>query len=545
MGLSLSAEQRTVIKIFKIEEQYVIPAYQRPYSWEYDECFTLYSDIMEAFNDKESKEDYFIGNIVIAKNSAIKDKLEVIDGQQRLTTLVLFIKVLSIFAPEHKALKDCLEIEDWESDATFPRIESAIFESNDKKSLEEVLEFQQEDFETLLSNCSDKKGKLVERKCENRFQKNILFFYTWIKYYSQKNDLKDFIRYFLTQVYLLPIELEGRTPEEAREKALTIFETINNRGKELSDADIFKAKLYDKAIRVKDEEYFIDAWKDIRNNCTLQGVKIDDVFRYYSHITRGKEQKTSSEINLRHFFTRLEYSPFNTKNYKEILNDLFKIIEVIEFINQEKQQSSELAKWLQLIELYTNQLPKIVLVVYLFERGSDDRNLIEFLKRLLRYVYYEGATTRIRFEIYNIIKNISLGKEIDKYIQKNASTESLHSLGSLKNGYALLSFYVKQDRAIPNYHIDKLITYLDKNQLEQSWDKKDLEKSNNTLGNFVILDIKKKTTTIERKKLYYQKSKIEDVKSVIELLENFTYENFLKRDLQMKKSLVAFFQGHI
>ena len=114
MGLSLSAEQRTVIKIFKVEEQYIIPAYQRPYSWEYDECFTLYSDIMEAFNDKESNEDYFIGNIVIAKSSTIKDKLEVIDGQQRLTTLLLLIKVLSIFAPEHKGLKSCLEIEDWE-----------------------------------------------------------------------------------------------------------------------------------------------------------------------------------------------------------------------------------------------------------------------------------------------------------------------------------------------------------------------------------------------------------------------------------------------
>ena len=93
MGLSLSAENKTLIKIFKIEEQYIIPPYQRAYSWEYDECFTLYSDIMEAFQNKDNQEDYFIGNIVIAKSSSDKDKLEVIDGQQRLTTLLLFIKV--------------------------------------------------------------------------------------------------------------------------------------------------------------------------------------------------------------------------------------------------------------------------------------------------------------------------------------------------------------------------------------------------------------------------------------------------------------------
>lgn len=37
MGLSLSAEQKELLKIFKIEEQYIVPAYQRPYSWEYDQ----------------------------------------------------------------------------------------------------------------------------------------------------------------------------------------------------------------------------------------------------------------------------------------------------------------------------------------------------------------------------------------------------------------------------------------------------------------------------------------------------------------------------
>ncbi len=64
MTFSLSAGQKDILSIFKIEAQYVIPPYQRPYSWEYDECLQLYTDIMEAF---ASKEDYFIGNIVIAK----------------------------------------------------------------------------------------------------------------------------------------------------------------------------------------------------------------------------------------------------------------------------------------------------------------------------------------------------------------------------------------------------------------------------------------------------------------------------------------------
>lgn len=545
MGLSLSAEQKTVIKIFKIDEQYIIPAYQRPYSWEYDECFTLYSDIMESFDDKEGSEDYFIGNIVIAKSNVDKSKLEVIDGQQRLTTLLLLIKVLSIFSPEHKALRDCLEIEDWESDKTFPRIKSAIFESNDEQNLGKVLKFKKEEFEGLLKKCVNKKENFVENKCSNRFEKNIMFFYNWIKFYREKNELTDFIRYLLTQVYFLPIELEGRTAEEAREKALKIFETINNRGKELSNADIFKSKLYEKAIREKEEKEFIDGWQNLKNSCDSEAINIDDIFRYYSHVIRGREQITSSEINLRHFFTRLDYSPFNRKNYKVILDDLFKLVEVIAFLNEEKQRNSELAKWLQLIDFYTNKYPKILLVVYIFERGDEEKSLIEFSKKLVRFVYYKGSTATIKFKIYNMIKDVCLGRDIYSFIQKNVTPEQFNYAGHLKHGYALLSFYSIREKALEHYHIDRLITHLDKKFLERKWEKTKILEAANSLGNFVVLDIKKKNISIEKKKNYYKESKIKESKELITILRNFTYENFLKRDKEMKKNLVDFFSGKL
>ncbi len=541
MGLSLSAENKTLIKIFKIEEQYIIPPYQRAYSWEYDECFTLYSDIMEAFQDKDSQEDYFIGNIVIAKSSSDKDKLEVIDGQQRLTTLLLFIKVLSIYNPDHKALKDCLEIEDWESDQISPRIESEIFESDDKKNLKEVLSFDKKKFEKVLLTCINKKGLINEKKCTNRFEANIMFFYNWIKFYTQKKELRDFIKYLLTQVYLLPIELEGQTPQEAREKALKIFETINNRGRDLSDSDIFKARLYEKAGKLQEEKEFISIWREFKNRCDLQNIKIDEVFRFYSHIIRGKNNITGTEINLRHFFIRYEKSPFNEKNYKEILEDLFKVIEVIEFINQKSNQNTVLAKWLQLIIRYTNQYPMFLLVVYIFKNGFEDKNIIEFTKSLVRYIYYKGATTTIKFEIFNMISNIVHNREIDKYIESGIKIEDINISERLKNGYALLSFYIIQDKAISNYDIDKLVTHKD----SLNWDKKNIEFLQNSLGNIIILDIPKKSITIDKKAIYYKESKLENIKEIIPLLESFTYQNFLERDKELKSNLLKFFRGEL
>jgi uncharacterized protein with ParB-like and HNH nuclease domain len=106
----------------------------------------------------------------------------------------------------------------------------------------------------------------------------------------------------LRRVYLLPIELIGKTSNEALDKALVIFETINNRGMNLEDADIFKAKLFKKAKKVLQEQQFIDQWKDFKVKCENLEIEIDDVFRYYSHTIRGAQGITIGEKNLREFF---------------------------------------------------------------------------------------------------------------------------------------------------------------------------------------------------------------------------------------------------
>jgi Uncharacterized conserved protein len=539
MGLSLTAEQKELLKIFKIEEQYIVPAYQRPYSWEYDQCFQLYNDLIEAY---ESNEDYFIGNIIIAKSDANKDVLEIIDGQQRLITLLLLIKVLYKLQPELKILHQILEQEDWEGTESKLRIKSEIFEAKDESDLNKVLKYSDIDIEDRYNECSDKNGKILDKKCLNRFEQNLLYFYSWVLFYSSNNsDIKEFISFLLKRVFLLPIELTGRTQEEANEKALVIFETINNRGMNLEDADIFKAKLYKKAKKVKEEDVFIDLWVDFKHNCENLGLKIDDIFRYYSHIIRGKEGITSSEINLREFFIREQYSPFELKKYKEILDDLFKIIEILEFVDQQKHEEHELAIWLQIIEAYTNQYPKFAVVTYLFSNGFDvDKKLINFLKSLVRFIYYSGSTSSVKFEIYTIIKQISLQQTINSYLRE-VSIEYFDYLGRLKYGYALLAFYIFYKKPIAIYYVDKLINYKDKNYLTDGWQNVLLANIVDSLGNYIILDIPQRSLSFDRKGAYYMSSKIKEVREIF--VNGFTYEQFIERDRFLKEKLVTFFIG--
>lgn len=552
MGLSLSAEQKSIIKIFKVEEQYIIPAYQRPYSWAYNECLTLYNDILRAY---EEEEEYFIGNIFISRSDNNKDILEVIDGQQRLTTILLLIKVFSIIDPDFKPLMDILTKENWETSDLEARIVSNVFETDDGKELSMVLAFDKKKFEELEKSCSDKKGKFTENRCKkeynNKFVKNIMHFYGWVKSYSKKNDdVRNFITFLLKNVYFLPIEFNGKTAAEAQKKALKIFETMNNRGLSLDDSDIFKAKLYEKSERIGEVERFKNAWRDLKNACELLNIEILDLFKYYSHVIRGKNNKTTSEINLREFFTVEEYSPFNLKNYDEILDDLFIIREVLEYIAVQTRLPTVLAKWLQLIARYSNQYPKNLLVVYLFislqeNKKIDEKKLIVFLTKVIRYTYYQGATTRIKFDIYHMIKDVSHGREISNYAQKGMTESYFDYLGALKQGYALLAFYLKEEKALLTYNISKIVTYKDWKFLQDNWDKKELDEFDNSLGNFVVLDIPQKNMSIDKKGAYYLSSKLSDVKNIKDLLIDYNYEGFRERDKKLRNILIEFFEGRI
>jgi uncharacterized protein with ParB-like and HNH nuclease domain len=542
MALALSAEQKDLLSIFTVQQQYVIPSYQRAYSWEYDECMQLYTDIMDAFSEKQ---DYFIGNLVIAKSNEDNEKLEVIDGQQRLTTLALFFKVLYLFAPKLAKLHECFTKKDIFTAEELPRIDSKVFEVPDNEEFGVVLGYDKDYFEEKLTTFKDKHGKFNLKAFSNRFERNALFFYSWINSYQQSNnDLNEFIKFLLQRTYLLPIELSGNTFDEARTKALKIFETLNNRGKNLEDADIFKGKLYEKASKNSDIESFIEQWKDLRDRCEALKIKVDDIFRYYSHVIRGKEGKTSLEINIRDFFTKEPYSPFQTKNYKEVLDDLVRIVEAMEYIHKEKNKPTVLAKWLQLVEIYTNQYPKMALVVYLFVNNFEEEKTIEFLKKLIRFTYYAGSTSTIKFQIFNIIREISIGREIDNYTKDDVKDDYFSNMGLLKKGYALLAFYLTYEKALTPYSIDNIVNSKDKKYLSE-WSNEQLKTALDSLGNTVILDLPKKDLTIDKKAIYYQGSAIEDIQELSHKMQDFTFENFQERDKALKRRIIQFFKGEL
>ena len=140
MALQLIVHQHSLVTLFTGREQYIIPPYQRPYSWGEDQCQQLYEDIVAAFN---AERDYFLGNIVLAVSEEERGgkKPRVVDGQQRLITIWLMYKAFSSLLPDMKVLQDVLCTYNWDGSESEKKIRSDVMESDDDRTLKEIYQW--------------------------------------------------------------------------------------------------------------------------------------------------------------------------------------------------------------------------------------------------------------------------------------------------------------------------------------------------------------------------------------------------------------------
>ena len=248
----LNVDQKTIKDLFQSKKaDFLIPDYQRPYAWGEAECRTLWDDIFtfaipdEGRTDFDSNSEYFLGPIVTFKNN--DDKMEVIDGQQRLTTLMLLLRAYySKFAHmQDKAsvstkqnIEKCLWKTDefGEPDMTQLKIDSEVATDNDK-----------DEFLSIL------KTGVASKEMKSKYAHNFRFFQECIDDFLSKYPT--YFAYLPTRIMnnciLLPIEAESQ------DTALRIFSTLNDRAKPLSDADIFKAQFYKYFSNLVNKDYII------------------------------------------------------------------------------------------------------------------------------------------------------------------------------------------------------------------------------------------------------------------------------------------------
>lgn len=285
MAKNIEPKLVTIGEYLKLDRdsKFIIPEYQRKYSWDISNCDKLWSDVTN-FIDNNNSDPYFFGTIIV--NCSNEDtELKLIDGQQRTTTFMLLLKALLI------KINDTLK--SMVSDSDSEQLKRALRErrrniisilykvdvedisdepddENDKKiysSFKNLInQSNQEIYKNELENimCSvdydeanSRRVDILYKRKDNRLTN---FFKNFKHFYSKENLNKiDFLNKF-TKTFLdecQVIEIKSWKVEQA----ITMFNSLNSDGLPLTDSDIIYSKMYANLKTDEDRKILGEKWR--------------------------------------------------------------------------------------------------------------------------------------------------------------------------------------------------------------------------------------------------------------------------------------------
>lgn len=237
-------------KLFTAEYDFTIPDYQRPYAWGKDETLQLLDDLQGSL-DRDTDEPYFLGSVVLVKEKGIPAS-EVIDGQQRLTTLTILFAVLRDLATDpalqadiHKFIEEPAVV--WDNRAATPRLR---LRARDAKFFRTHI--QTTGAIATLIGLSDNQ---VGTDAQKSIRENAKALHEALSGWTADERKKLFVM-MASRTFLVVVS----TPD--LNSAYRIFSVMNSRGLPLTPPDIFKSQVIG-AIAEDDRATYADLWEDL------------------------------------------------------------------------------------------------------------------------------------------------------------------------------------------------------------------------------------------------------------------------------------------
>lgn len=405
MATSINVNKQCVLDLLKSgrTKPFIIPEYQRPYAWTSEQAETLFEDIWEfatTTGGLYKNGTYFLGSIVSFENESMEQ--EIIDGQQRITSLFLLLRAI------YTKLVNGDDINTEAAQNFIREIEPAIWRKDNltgKVNYTDIL---------ITSKVVDNKGNdilknilqsgVADSKLNDNYSKNYILFQELYNKRCAESPLKvyDFIFALLNQAILLPISADSQ------DTALTIFSTLNNRGLPLSDADIFKAKLYNN-LQDKDKEEFISQWKTLDKEATEAKESIQQLFYYFMFYLRAKEGDVSSTTpGVRKYYSHKKFERLFSCNIIQELHtmlNLWKVINTNQDVPEETWDNNpNIRKVLDTLTSYPNEYWKYPVVTYYLshrKKENFDNDFLLFLNKLSG----ELMTRFLMFPTINVVKS--------------------------------------------------------------------------------------------------------------------------------------------
>ncbi|MBR0238885.1 MAG: DUF262 domain-containing protein [Thermoguttaceae bacterium] len=570
---SLSCEDRSVYTLFSdVKTNILIPDYQRPYAWGDDECGTLWDDIINftipGGNNKDNfsdNDEYFLGPIVFFYND--DGQQEIIDGQQRLTTLMLLLRAFHVKLGKKedtssRKIREQIEYCLWKVKKTDENINTARLKIHSNVATDD----EWEDFVRILTTG------YADSSMNSQYAKNYRFFQQRIDDYEKEyaGYSADVSERLMDNCFLLQIRAGNQ------DAALRIFSTLNDRGLPLSDSDIFKAQLYKFYSGIGKKEDFIKRWKNLEEKTKkyfkTSGNPMDELFARYMYFQRAKRgTKLSTTEGLRKFYEKGDYELFQTEETLKNLEDLVSFWEKVATQDEEYFSSNDrVLRNLFVLNYAPNSMWYYFVSVYFLQNRDDKNNLDnerfnQFLDKCIAFIW--GFTvvrsvgvnmlrTPIYAEMINIVENEPV--TFSSYLFEQSGDQNIRSAferfeftNNRPITKAMLAWWAMRNQS--QEKIPSLDTKFDIEHIFAKNSSVQLEKDENleALGNKSLLEpkINHKVTNFEfpKKKPFYKGENRKCPKTVIEdLLDLAKKDDFLEKDIEERtREMISSFIQYI
>ena len=366
----IHASEQPLDKVFSTDYSFAIPNYQRPYSWKTDQVGDLLDDLTYfAFqeDDFEKLKPYFLGSIVLIKGDAPAAK--VVDGQQRLTTLTILFAALRELLPDLKGDINELIYERGSQLTGRPNRVRVSLRERDQQFFEEYI--QREDRLDRLST------DMILPDSRANIRDNAFYLKKKLEDGYTEDKLRRLAKYLVQKCYLVVVS----TSDE--ESAYRVFSVLNDRGMQLSHADILKAEIIG-AITKAEQKTYTEKWENIEEELGVDSFKA--LFAHIRMINRKVKAKDTILKEIRDYikptehptgFIDQELIPY-AEAFDDIKNAAFESASNAEIIN-------EYLRWLNKLD---NEDWRPAAISFLAKWGhTDTEKVVDFLKQLERLAF--------------------------------------------------------------------------------------------------------------------------------------------------------------
>jgi len=549
--MNFKPDEKNIRSLLKSSCQFIIPRFQREYSWDkknYQEFFEDMMNNLVVVNGNIKDDQYFLGTMLFVGNFTEKpDKaIEVIDGQQRLTTITMLFSVLS---DRFRELG-----EDILSKQLFNYIMTTDDDGNKVRVLQSKSSYPY--FVYYIQDREKNIATLPNTEEENCIKETYEYFLQQTTEKALKKLLKkrmgdDIVQSFsyIEILKALRDQVLGCTfisiAAADKDQANKIFAILNAKGKRLAYIDLIKNKIFEELKDGVDGTFAEESWNEIRKllNSRMETVGMATFFRHY---WISKYRRCNASVLYDNFNKTITK---NKEKYKEFLQDLVRNAKnYIKIINPSREDYNNRKEYLWLVQALStmNKTFNIVQtrIALLALYDVKERNLIstaQFKKAIIIMENFHFAFTAIcsirtnnleaiysRFAI--ALRKCTNKQETNKVIEEKLSSplEKLYpKYNSFKAGFVEL-IYSKEDMPVnikTKYAVYKLNGYFsekevfeDDGSIEHIIPESTGEKALN-IGNLILLEQKLNQEAGEKeyseKLCYYKDSKYDWIQKFI------------------------------